>query len=97
MGFEPTTTTLATWYSTTELHPRVAEATGADYGSSFWCVKRPALDGLQDSSVFAMEPHSSARPAEVAALANTWGETLEVAQRSDDCGNQKHERATMDL
>ena len=28
MGFEPTTTTLATWYSTTELHPRTL---GSDY------------------------------------------------------------------
>src|SRR5262245_61558248 len=29
MGFEPTTTTLATWYSTTELHPQ----TRADYSA----------------------------------------------------------------
>ena len=40
MGFEPTTTTLATWYSTTELHPPVAKATGANYASSTTGVKR---------------------------------------------------------
>ncbi len=54
MGFEPTTTTLATWYSTTELHPRFAYATGADYGNSFCCVKRPALFASQDFPVFVI-------------------------------------------
>ena len=54
MGFEPTTTTLATWYSTTELHPRIAYATGADYGNSFCCVKRPTLFASQDFPVFVI-------------------------------------------
>lgn len=60
MGFEPTTTTLATWYSTTELHPHIAKATGADYGSSFWCVKRPALSSLDGLAVFTPKPDLSA-------------------------------------
>src|SRR5262249_53244610 len=102
MGIEPTTTTLATWYSTTELHPQTgAAAQAVDYSATRkWC-KGQGKGGFKSSRVEKFEEFRG-REDEVlrrdsggsAAAATEWSarEIAPEAQLTPRGGRELHRR-----